>query len=240
MGARRGGRSRHASAQVSFPRALRLLQGFVRREGHAFVPVWHVERGFRLGQWVLIMRGLHRRGTLPEQRARRLARLDGWCWDARPDSFARGLVALRAFAAREGHTRMRDDHIDQGIALGDWLGRLRKAAANGTLSEAKRAQLDTIPGWERRPRQEQFAEGLRRLNAFVKKHGHAHVQDHTRWGGPDIWLALWVKRQRKAYRAGRLARDRIRALEALPGWTWGASRTGGSQRPASGPRSGGR
>jgi hypothetical protein len=190
------------------------------------VPVWHVEQGVRLGQWVVMIRGLYRHGQLSPDESERIARVSGWSWEPEPEWFVRGLAALRAFVAREGHTRVPDGHVEQGVALGDWVRRLRKALEEGRLPEARRAQLDAaVPGWDRRPRAERFEDGLRLLRAFVERHGHSQVRDHSRWGGPDVWLASWVKRQRLHYRAGRLAPERITALEAVRGWTWETSTT---------------
>ncbi|MGO9206546.1 MAG: Helicase associated domain protein [Candidatus Limnocylindrales bacterium] len=63
-----------------------------------------------------------------------------------------------------------------------------------------------------------FEVGLGFLRHFVAREGHAsvphsHVEDNFLLGG-------WVAHRREAHRAGALARDRVTALEALPGWSW--------------------
>ena len=43
-------------------------------------------------------------------------------------------------------------------------------------------------------------------------------------------LKKWAARQRAAYAAGRLPRDKIVALEKLKGWTWDAAQSVESTR----------
>ena len=58
------------------PRWETLLQGFVDREGHADVPVSHLEDGHRLGMWVAVTRD--QRESLPEELIQFLQALPGW------------------------------------------------------------------------------------------------------------------------------------------------------------------
>jgi predicted helicase len=62
-----------------FERHIALLEGFIAREGHARVPVPHVEEGVPLGKWVTQQRS--RRNTLAPERLARLEAL-GFVWDA--------------------------------------------------------------------------------------------------------------------------------------------------------------
>jgi excisionase family DNA binding protein len=56
------------------------LLGYVGRTGHARVPHRHLEAGTHLGDWVRAQRRSHGRGSLSEDRARRLEALPGWSW----------------------------------------------------------------------------------------------------------------------------------------------------------------
>jgi excisionase family DNA binding protein len=44
------------------------------------VPHRHVEEGTHLGEWMRAQRRFHGRGSLPDDRARRLEALPGWSW----------------------------------------------------------------------------------------------------------------------------------------------------------------
>jgi superfamily II DNA or RNA helicase len=72
------------------------VKEYLAREGHAHVPVLHVDdNGYRLGQWVSNQRVARKTGRLSEKRSKRLAALPGWTWDAQsvadsgPDSHKR-------------------------------------------------------------------------------------------------------------------------------------------------------
>ena len=63
--------------------AFELLGRYVQREGHARVPVGHLEEGFPLGRWVSKRRSAHRHGELSAERVDLLEGMPGWTWDAR-------------------------------------------------------------------------------------------------------------------------------------------------------------
>jgi predicted helicase len=58
------------------------LESYVQRVGHSRVPQTYRDGdGFWLGTWVAAQRKGHQRGTLGEERHRRLAALPGWTWN---------------------------------------------------------------------------------------------------------------------------------------------------------------
>ena len=57
-----------------------LLEQFVAREGHARVPIKHVEDDVRLGSWAGTQRTEFRRGRLSPERVARLEAFPGWTW----------------------------------------------------------------------------------------------------------------------------------------------------------------
>jgi hypothetical protein len=59
------------------------LRGFIEREGHARVPVAHLEHGYRLGQWAMVQRQAYRKKKLDPERRARLEALPGWTWELR-------------------------------------------------------------------------------------------------------------------------------------------------------------
>ena len=67
----------------------------------------------------------------------------------------------------------------------------------------------TTPSWE-------FFFGL--LERFVDRTGHAEVPTGHQENG--FKLASWINAQRMSFKNGRLSKERIRRLEALPGWLW--------------------
>jgi superfamily II DNA or RNA helicase len=126
---------------------LQALSSFVSREGHAGVPAEHVEDGFRLGMWVASRRTDYRSRRLDEELTKRLEALPGWTWDPFGDAWERGFRVLRGFVDREGHARVRHDCVEDGFRLGEWRQRQRQAMSKGTLSPARVARLEALPGW---------------------------------------------------------------------------------------------
>lgn len=79
----------------------------------------------------------------------------------------------------------------------------------------------------RRPRErtesrlitEQWEQNFNQLLNYVEHHGHARVPQYYTVDG--LRLGMWVVAQRNRYARGTLEDNRVRQLEALPGWTWG-------------------
>lgn len=131
------------SGDEQFDTAFRLLEKFVAREGHADVPIEHVEEGVNIGVWVSNLRFEQANLGLREDWARRLAALPGWKWLSGNDFFL-----LERYARRKGHTRIPGDFFDEDRPIGRWVEDLRRMHAAGTLAPETRARLESIPHWE--------------------------------------------------------------------------------------------
>ena len=196
----------------SFARNLALLWNFAHREGHSVVPQAHREQGVRLGSWVAAMR--HKRQHLGHEERILLETLPGWQWDGRVDNFDRHLQLLLAFAQREGHARVPQDHVEAGVRLGTWVSNQR--VRRSTLTRDRRARLEAVDGWSWDGRDDSFPERLESLRAYAAREGHARVpRTHVEAG---VNLGHWVKTQRAKHKV--LSAERRSMLEAIPGWTW--------------------
>ncbi len=127
--------------------ALRSLVEFVEREGHARPKVSHVESGQPIGRFVSAQRTAQARGKLDPERARRLEGLAGWTWDPTEAFWDDAYIALREFAAREGHARVPSTHLECELKLGSWVGAQRVAYRRGTLRHDRQARLEAVQGW---------------------------------------------------------------------------------------------
>jgi hypothetical protein len=134
------------SEDEKFDRAFLLLQKFVAREGHADVPPDHDEDGVHLGNWVANILYSQASGNFPKRWAARLEALPGWRWLSGND-----LVLLKNFALREGHTRVPEDHYEEGRPLGlavrDWR-EFHRRGGNWRLTPEFEQRLESIDGWE--------------------------------------------------------------------------------------------
>jgi hypothetical protein len=152
-----------------FESALTALRGFVAREGHARVPVTHLEGAVHLGTWVVNRRAEERRGELSPERVALLEGLDPDFfgsrhrnWPVVPGTdgmsfrFQAKLSEVVAFVAERGHlprisARRRATGDDQEKHLARWVQRVRHLRRHGRLSAAAGiAVLAALPGfcWE--------------------------------------------------------------------------------------------
>ena len=215
--------------EEDFQQGLRALKQFVEREGHARVPVSHVEvydgDEFRLGQWVNTQRTPRSRSVLPERTAA-LEAVPGWVWDAWEDQYQRGLCALKQFVEREGHARPLQGHVEvfegEEINLANWVTNLRSSYWKAKLAAERVPVLEGLPGWVWDANEADFHRRLGALKQFVEREGHARVVRGSVevFEGEEINLANWVTNLRSSYWKAKLAAETVAVLEALPGWVW--------------------
>ena len=129
-----------------------LLAAFAARHGSAKVPSAHEEAGFPLGKWVVFQRQQHKRRALEADRAARLAAFPGWSWDARAAAWEEGFQYLEAFVEREGQAGVKNDWIESGFQLGNWVVTQRVLRKRGELSHDREARLQALVGWSWNPR----------------------------------------------------------------------------------------
>jgi len=92
--------------EAKWKHGIRRLRDFAQREGHTFVPAWHVEDGFRLGAWVRAQRTRYRKGRMHPEKCRALETIPHWAWiwdggENRVAPWEDGLRQLKGFAAAE-------------------------------------------------------------------------------------------------------------------------------------------
>jgi hypothetical protein len=124
-----------------------------------------------------------------------------------PDRWEEGLAALRALAAREGHTYLAAGAVVAGFPLGDWVREQQAAWRDGTLALPHARALETLPGWGWTP-------GEARWNQRVRE-----VRLHPAGRPLPPRLASWLEEQRRLHAGNALHPDRARVCEALGAWS---------------------
>ena len=218
-----------------FRRGITELRRFAGSTGSARVSQrYKSPSGFALGDWVLSQRKIYRSGRMPPARAALLEAIRGWRWNPgssddamqAPRGFEQGLADLHSYYREKGHLRVpRDYRTASGRILANWVLHQRKFYRRGELSADRVAALEALDGWQWNPhalpdrRLRGFDSGLADLRAYVQEHGHVRIpRGYKSPSGRALWT--WVGTQRTFYRRGRLAADRIAALQAIEGWTW--------------------
>jgi hypothetical protein len=147
------------TVEEAFQRGLGPLAQFVEREGHARVPISHVESfqgaEVKLGSWVGSRRNWFSKGKLSAERIAALEAFPDWVWDTVEEAFQEGLGALAQFVEREGHARVPISHVEsfQGaeVKLGSWVRTRRGDFKVGKLSAERIEALEANPGWDWNP-----------------------------------------------------------------------------------------
>jgi hypothetical protein len=170
---------------------------------------------------------------LNSERVEHLEALPGWQWSAQEAAWEDGYAVVSAVVARAGTARaIQSDDLEGGYQLGKWVVKHRVLAKRGQLAADRVEHLEQIPGWTWSKQQAAWDDGYEALLAYTNREGsaarlaHGHIENGYK-------LGAWVTMQRSKARAAKLKPDRVRRLEAVPGWTWGASQTtNGGSSPA--------
>ena len=115
------------------------LTTFKACNGHCYVPRYHVEGEYRLGQWVSVQR--LSRDVMSAER-REILDAIGFVWDGRDRYWETGFQALAVFKAREGHCRVPSLHIENVFKLGQWVATRRRS--KDKMSYKRKMQLNKI------------------------------------------------------------------------------------------------
>ncbi len=198
--------------------AYRFLEQYAASEGHACPPARPKIGDLKLGSWITHQRNNFKNGNLTEDKKRRLESLPGWTWDPNVDRWEEGYRLLEQYAAREGNANPPRTLIVDDFRLGSWVRSQRNNFKNDRLTEDRKKRLESIPGWTWDPIADQWEEGYRLLEQFAAREGNANPPRTLIVG--DFNLGEWLKSQRFNSKKNRLAEDRKRRLESIPGWTW--------------------
>lgn len=198
--------------------AFALLKRYVKGQGNAEVPGDHVFEGYKLGDWVERQRSSYAKGKLSNERVQRLEGVKGWQWTPKDDKWERGFAELLKFVAEHGHADAPGAYKLGEYRLGGWVQTQRLAFDEGTLDPERKRRLEEVPGWTWDPHADRWERAFALLVQYVEANGDARVPDSYRVD--DFGLGAWVGIQRGAHRKSKLAPERVRKLENLPGWVW--------------------
>jgi len=195
--------------------AFRHLREYAAANGDCLVPTeYQAPGGFRLGRWVAAQRSA--RPSIPQARRDRLEALPGWGWNKVDEAWEVAFRQLLAYVSATGDCVVPlRKMLPNGFRLGGWVQRQRRVQAS--LSEARKAKLEKLPGWSWDPHDQAWGEGFRRLLAYVTEFGDCRsLRSYICADG--FRLGVWVHSQRAA--ESKMSPDRKARLGALPGWTW--------------------
>ena len=204
--------------------AFDMFKNFQKREGHCDVPRKHIEGGLRIGYWVTSQR--KKKGQLTPERIKLLDSL-GFSWDPIGADWEKAFKALTKFKAREGHCDVPQKHLEDGLALGAWVGTQRrnidqsdlgkpKAGKKCPLTPERIKRLDSL-GFSWDAISELWEKNFSALKKFREREGHCRVPKTANGDVDGMKIGIWVSTQRE--RKKHLSPDRLERLNNL-GFVW--------------------
>lgn len=198
--------------------AFALLKRYAKAKGNPDVPGDLIFEGYKLGDWVERQRSAYTKDNLSADRVRRLETVKGWQWKPKVDQWEKGLAELLTFVGEHGHALVPAAYLVGSYRLGGWVLTQRVAFVEGTIDPARRCRLEEVPGWTWNPNADSWERAFQLLEQYAEANGNARVPDS--YEVEDFGLGAWVGIQRGGYKKGKLAAERVRRLESLPGWVW--------------------
>mmetsp|Transcript_4620 Transcript_4620/g.6670 ORF Transcript_4620/g.6670 Transcript_4620/m.6670 type:complete len:569 (+) Transcript_4620:76-1782(+) len=205
----------------NWERMYKLLSNVKERDGKCdVIALDYTEAGENLGAWLGTQRSLQKKGELDKDRARRLEKL-GIRWMPYNNSLTVRWEymcnLLAKFSEREGHCDVRQNHKEEGIALGRWLTAQRARKLKGTLGESRTAKLNEIGvAWTSEDKENAKWENMyEKLVEYQRREGHCNALQT----GDSRMLGIWVRKQRQLRKKKSLSKECERKLDEI-GMEW--------------------
>jgi ribosomal protein S18 len=204
---------------IDFLDGLEHLKQYVHKNGHARVPKNHkTSSGFKLGFWVTRKRWEYNKRILSANEIKAMEEICGLVWDPAEAFFQEAVRHLKEYIHEYGHARVPRRHITScGFSLGSWIEERCAEYKVKTLSAARVKAFEVLPGWIWNRKEADFLEGIQHLKRYVNEYGHVKVPRSHKTSS-DFTLGSWVNFQKRQYKKGTLSAEKIKALEAIPGW----------------------
>lgn len=194
------------------------LADWAAAHGHACPSHGELIDGFDIGRWTTKQRAKARRGDLDDERVERLRALPGWVDHTREALWEEGFARVAAWQQQRGELPPQSAACDDGYQLGAWVATQRERWRTGKLDPGRARRLEALPLWDWTPRCDPWSSAFDRLAAYGAEHGSVHRLPAGPVAGFE--LGAWATTQRREHATGRLAADRVAALESVPGWVW--------------------
>jgi len=173
---------------------------------------------FNLGSWCQTQRSAFNKGSLSEDRVKKLRKLKGWTWNKTEAAWQNGFSHLRDFYEQHGHTRIPKEHkAEDGFKLGQWVQSNRSKKER--LDKEKIQQLKSFSDWSWNTIEDSWEASFKSMIKYYDLNGHLDVP-RTHVTEEGIQLGSWMTAQRGRWKKDKLTEDRINKLESLEGWSW--------------------
>ena len=206
------------------------LVEFYQKHGHSRVNTYQPKT--KLASWTINQRKKYHLGKLSPEQIEQLEKVD-FVWDASAYKAAKfnkqwmvNYQKLLDYKKEYGHININNRGIYQNIKLGQWLERQRNAKKLGKLTAGRIEQLEKIAfvwstsSYYAVKKEKQWMVNYQKFLDYKKEFGHVNIENRAIYQNSK--LGLWVSRQRKAKRLGKLLPEQIEKLENV-GFAWDTS-----------------
>ncbi len=190
------------------------------------------QSGFAPFFWIREAVKAKRQGKLSKDLIAALESLGQWDWGIARPSDEEITEHLAQVAASKGTLAIGRTDTFRGLNLLNWVTKFRRQIAQGTADPKLADRLTCLPGWEdavprRGPntRDDVWRVWLGRLMETQQSGVDPSEIGQSFVTEKGERLGEWVSNQRRHYRAGRLAEERVGLLEQVPGWVWDSRAT---------------
>jgi len=208
-------------------KGLEYLKEYIKNNGNPLVSHRYVTKdGFKLGIWVRGQRYLYRIKRLSEERKTILGNIPDWKFETeRVDIWGKAFERLKLYVKQKGTSRVHQYYkTEDGYGLGTWVHRQRRLYKKGEMSSKQIELFEQLPDWVWDGREAHWSRSFKLLQKYAQEKGHANVPSRYKTEN-GYCLGSWVAINKELYRDDKLSKERQNALEQMPGWTWGVSRS---------------
>jgi hypothetical protein len=160
------------------------------------------------------MRKKYSHSELSKSQIDLLEELPGWSWDPLETAWNEMFSLVREFSEAQGLKNLEKRSTYKGKKVGQWIGVQRRARS--TMSERRKARLESLSGWSWDPKEDFWKENFELLSRLANDQGVQSIKSDEVIDG--IKIGQWIGVQRRQRESISVARRN--ALEALPGWSW--------------------
>jgi superfamily II DNA or RNA helicase/alkylated DNA repair dioxygenase AlkB len=171
-----------------------------------------------LAAWIGNQRQAWKRNKLSLERVQRLESIPDWSWDLLIDTWNQNFEAVRVFRNKHKRWPARGASDEEG-RLAVWFKSQRIPRRRDRLSPERIKLLEGLPGWSWDLSEDKWNQNFEAVRVFRNKHKRWPAQ---RASCEEGLLAAWIGNQRQAWKNNKIATERIKLLEGLPGWVWQA------------------
>lgn len=187
--------------------------------GNINVPARFTYKGYKIGNWLSVQRGIQRKSGLKPERAILLEKI-GIEWNRKDsrknDAFMHKYNLLKEYKKSYGDCLVPQNYVVDDVYLGKWVAELRltlRGKGKRSLTNEQCVLLENI-GFECNEYFEKqkalWDEYFSLISQFATENGLVQITENTVYHGLPI--GKWVHRQRVSYKAGRLQNDRYQKL----------------------------